>query len=435
MEDRLLASAAAWTVARRAGARAGAPVVVTAADADPRPLCSAAAGERLRALLDGEHAELVPEWLALAARAGVRPPPELRPELLDHAARRTSLHAPVGAAAGPLGRWLADREPRWAFVRGAGDDVAEVWSAGDRDARRALLERLREADPAAARELLAGTFADETWEDREAFVRTLAHGLSDADEPFLEATLDDSRAPVRAAAAELLAALPRSRYAARMAARAAPLLRVADGRLVATLPGAPDAAAKRDGLEARGRRAERLTALLAATPLATWTGATPGGDAAAAASSADTAPATAAELVALPVGDDLGDAVHDGWAAAALKQCDAAWARALWRRDVALLAVLPRAEAEALAVAADDPFLASQELRGHWGPELSRAVIAHIRRQREAGQRPYHVGAAGYRLDPTVEPEAGALRELGGGDIWTLADVLQARAAMLRELS
>ena len=63
-----------------------------------------------------------------------------------------------------------------------------------------------------------------------------------------------------------------------MAERAAPLLHVEGGRLrgrrlVAVLPGDPDAAARRDGVPAGGRRSERLHALLAATPLATWTGA------------------------------------------------------------------------------------------------------------------------------------------------------------------
>ena len=148
-------------------------------------------------------------------RRGLRPPPELLPDLLDHASPQH--HGLVGEAAGPLGRWLAEREPRWAFVRGAVDDVDAVWASGGRQARRALLERLRRTDPAAARELLASTFADETWEDRAAFVDALEIGLSDADEPFLEAALDDSRAAVRDAAAARSPRCPRSRLAARMA--------------------------------------------------------------------------------------------------------------------------------------------------------------------------------------------------------------------------
>jgi hypothetical protein len=394
-EDRLLASAAAWTVARRAGARAGEPVTVTPAGDDPRPLCSPAAGARLRALLEDEERWLLIEWLEIAAARGLRPPPELLPDLLDR-----GLGSEV---AGPLGLWLAEREPRWSFVRGAADDVGAVWASGGRPERRALLERLRRSDPAVARELLARTFAEETWEDRAAFIDALAIGLSDADEPFLEAALDDSRAAVRDAAAAQLAALPSSRYAQRMAARTAPLLRVEDGALVVTLPGAPDKAARRDGIEARGRRSERLTALLAATPLDTWT----------------------LDLLALPVSDNLADAVHEGWAEAAKRQRDVEWARALWAVDEELLAVLPRAEAEALAASPD----AALHLPGTWGPELSRRVLEAI------PTRDANVTRLAYQLDPALAAEAEALRDLGRRDVNELCDVLAIRAAMLRELS
>jgi len=429
-EDRLLGAAAAWTVARRAGAMPGAGIAVgddrgvagaapgVPAAEDARPI---APGARLRALLEGDRPELLPEWLALAAERGLRPPPELVPDLLDHAADVTSLHAAVGAAAGPLGRWLAERAPRWAFVRGAGDDAAAVWAAGERAGRRALLERLRRSDPAAGRELLASTFADEAWEDRAAFVATLAHGLSDEDEPLLEAVLDDRRKPVRDAAAGLLTRLPRSRFADRMAERARPLLRVEGGRLVAELPGEPDAAAKRDGVPAGGRRSERLSELLAATPLSTWTslGARP------------------ADIVALPVEDDLGEAVHRGWAQAAIALDDADWARALWTIRPAgdLLRALPRDEAQRLAAAAPDPLDAALALPGPWRREFSKAMIAAIEKER-AQLRRHDVEFAGYRLDPALAPEAEArLRELGGRDIRILCDVLDARAAMLRELS
>ena len=344
------------------------------------------------------------EWLELAAARGVRPPPELLPDLLDRASPHH--HRLVGELAGPLGLWLAEREPRWAFVRGAVDDVDAVWASGGRQARRALLERLRRTDPAAARELLAGTFAEETWEDRAAFVDVLEIGLSDADEAFLEAALDDSRAAVRDAVAAQLAALTGSRLAARMAERTKPLLVVEAGTLVVTLPGSPDAAAQRDGI-GTGRRSERLAALLAATPLDTWP----------------------LEWATLPVSDNLAPAVHEGWAEAARRQRNVDWARALWRVDDQLLAVLPRAEAEAHAAAAADPFAAALRLPGSWGPELSRKVLEAI-----PGSHP-NVRVAAYHLDPALAPEAEPLRDLGRRDVNELCDVLAIRAAMLRELT
>jgi hypothetical protein len=398
-EDRLLAAAAAWTVAKRAGARAGAAQTVEPAEADPRPLCSDAATGRLELLL--EVRELVEEWLGLAARAGVRPPPELAPALLDYAEARPERQRAVLGAVGPLAPWLAAREPRWAYALASDDGV---WKSGTAEQRHALLRRRREEDPEAARALLRSTWNEETWEDREAFLAELELGLGDADEPLLEAALDDRRKPVRDLAAELLARLPRSAFAARAAARALPLLRVEAGELVATLPDTPDDAAKRDGVPVGGRRSERLTAMLAAAPLTTWD----------------------LGMVALPVRDDLRQAVHTGWIEAAINQRDEAWGRAL-----GLLELLPREEAEARAAAADDPIRAAEPLTWTWGPALSNTVVAAIKRLREAGHRGLDVAFAGYRLDPATEVEH--LRELGGRDIGRLCDVTAIRAAMLSE--
>ncbi|WP_053226690.1 DUF5691 domain-containing protein [Solirubrobacter soli] len=448
VEDRLLGAAAAWTVARRAGAvaRAGGEAAAPA-ELDPRPI---APGGALRQRLEGLYPLLLGEWLALAAARGLRPPPELVPALLEYVVEAPELHAAVAEAAGPLGAWLAERHPEWAFVRGASEDVDAVWSEGGTDERRTLLERLRGTDPAGARELLERTFADETWEDRAAFLATFAIGLTDADEPLLELALDDRRKPVREEAATLLTALPRSRFAARMAARSAPLLRVEDGRLLATLPGDPDDAAKRDGVPTTGRRSERLHALLAATPLATWTGAEsppPGAHAPspragtsppAPLTHAATAPASPADLVRLDVADDLAGVVHGAWRDAAVAQGDAEWARALWAvmPDPALLAALPHAEAQRRAAEAEFPEVAATAVPGPWGETLTRALLAALKAHRGALDYGQDVSFAGERMDPALAEEAEEqLREVPGRDVRRLCDIVSARAAMLRELS
>ena len=140
----------------------------------------------------------------------------------------------------------------------------------------------------------------------------------------------------------------------------------------------------------------------------------------------------------LAVRDDLADVVHSGWAAAAIAQRDAAWARALWevRPDPQLLLALPHDEAERIAAAAPEPDVAARELPRPWGLELSKAAIAAIERRRNAGDRGHDVAFAGHRLDPALAPEAEErLRDLGGRDLWVLCDILSTRAAMLRELS
>jgi hypothetical protein len=402
-EDGLLAAAAAWTVARRAGAVPQARREVEPALADPRPLCPPAAGARLEGLLDARDDALVEEWLELAAGRGLKPPPELVPALLDDAIGDPDRQRLAVAAAGPLGPWLAARNPRWSFVPG-GDDPAQVWESGEPAARRLLLTRLRLTDPAAGRALLERTLPSETAEDRVAFVNALGAGLGDDDEPLLEHVLDDRRQEVRAAAAELLARLPRSRFAARMAQRAAELLTRAGEALVVTLPGEPDAAARRDGVPRRGRRSDALAHVLARTPLAAWP----------------------QEILALPVADDFAELVHGALATAALDQRNVEWARALWPREPVLLSVLPKEERERLAATLPLDQLAG--VPAPWGAELSRAVVAQL-----AANRP--PAWLRYALDPSVLPDLEPLIETGGAPIVRLCDVLATRAAMLRELS
>ncbi len=397
-EDGLLAAAAAWTVARRAGAVPEARREVEPAPADPRPLCSPAAGARLEGLLDEGDDALVEEWLELSDDRGLKPPPELVPAIGDPDRQRLAV-----AAAGALGPWLAARNPRWSFVPGA-DDPAQVWERGEPAARRLLLTRLRLTDPAAGRALLERTLASETAEDRVAFVNALGAGLGDDDEPLLEHVLDDRRQEVRAAAADLLARLPRSRFAARMAQRAAKLLTRAGEALVVTLPGEPDAAARRDGVPRRGRRSDALAHILARAPLAAWP----------------------QEILALPVADDFAELVHGALATAALDQRNAEWARALWPREPVLLSVLPKEERERLAATLPLDQLAG--VPAPWGAELSRAVVAQL-----AANRP--PAWLRYALAPSVLPELEPLIETGGAPIVRLCDVLATRAAMLRELS
>jgi hypothetical protein len=296
---------------------------------------------------------------------------------------------------------------------------------------------LRATDPAAGRELLASTFAEESADDRAAFVAALESGLGDDDEPFLEAALDDRRQTVRAAAAELLARLPRSRFAARMAERAAPRLTLDRKTLRVELPDEPDAAARRDGIAAsrhqgpgRGqgfpdgtRRADVLAQILSRAPLATWTerfGRPP------------------EKILELAVADDYEALVHGAFTIAAQQQADAAWARALWHRYPAagILDILPRREREELALEVDELEDVVVSFPPPWGLELSRAVVARLGRLVKVGGLHGLGTDLAYGLDPAVLAPLEALREEDGGrPIDRLCTILAIRAAMLRELS
>jgi hypothetical protein len=273
---RLLLDAAALLAAqRRAGAR---PVTgikpPTPAPPDPRPMVSPTAARRLARLLAGERSALLPEWLGLAAKHGMRVPPELLPALATVAAGRTALRPTVAAAAGPRGPWLASREPAWAFLNDVAEDIEDVWRYGSTLARWAWLERTRDTDPDAARTALAQTWSSEPADARAMFIEALAVGLGPADEDFLESALDDRVGDVRRMAATLLVRLPGSRLGQRMADRLAKLLRREAATLVVELP-EPDASMLRDGIRLAppagiGERAWLFRQIVAGTPLSWW---------------------------------------------------------------------------------------------------------------------------------------------------------------------
>ena len=265
--------------------------------------------------------ELLAEWLTAAAAAGRRLPPELVPALLDAGRRHRQLRPLIAPVAGPLAGWLAGQRADWSYasvtapVEPPADDDHEVWELGAIGRRVAYLRRLRERDPARARELLETAWQAEPPEHRAALLPALRTGLSGADEPLLERALDDRRRQVREAALELLARLPGSGWARRMAARAGDCVRPqGSGRIGVRPPATCDRSMRRDGIAPRppagtGERAWWLEEILARTPLPTW-------------------PAPR-EFLTRGMADSWAPTVRRGLARAAAAQRDPAWAAAL----------------------------------------------------------------------------------------------------------
>src|SRR5947209_18595078 len=111
---------------------------------------------------------LLPEWLAVAAQAGVRVPEERLPQLLALGTHRRDLRPALVKVIGARGGWLAEQEPEWAFGLGA-DDPERAWHDGDRAARVLALAALRAQDAAHARELLVSAWQREPPAERAAF--------------------------------------------------------------------------------------------------------------------------------------------------------------------------------------------------------------------------------------------------------------------------
>jgi hypothetical protein len=413
----LLDAAALLTSARRAGVLAGAAGDVTAAAPDTAPELSRNASAVLGYALRSKDPALVTDLLTAAAAAGFRAAAPLLPALLDAAARDRSLRPAVGAVLGARGRWLAAYRADWQRVTDAagpvlpgspvfagaavlpgspvGSDDPAVWETGRRSERRPWLAALRQRDPDKARELLAAGWSRETASDREELLQVLAIRLAAADEPFLEAALDDRKSSVRQVAARLLAGIPDSAFARRAISRGTAALRVERQalrrRLAVMLPESGDDAAARDGISAVspspviGARAWLLTQVIAAVPLSEWTtrlGLRPDG------------------LAALPVHGGFYLDLHAGWRIAAVAQRDASWAAALlatgdqddpgrppsaWPTQDELAAVLPAAARMARAEAmltrhgpSRETAAAVSDCPGPWTESLSDAVLRQL---------------------------------------------------------
>jgi hypothetical protein len=263
------------TVGPAANARIG---DLLALDSAPRTAGSPMRGPR-RDL--ASRLELLTEWLAAAVAAGRRLPGELVPALLDAGRRHRELRPLIAPVAGPLAGWLAAQRADWSYASATPRDKstvddAQVWELGAVGQRVVYLSRLRRHDRTAARELLEKAWDAEPPEDRAVLLKALGAGLSTGDEQLLERALDDRRRAVRDVALELLARLPDSAYARRMAARASRFVVVhGTGRIDISPPAACDPAMRRDGIAPRppagmGERAWWLEEILARTPLHTW---------------------------------------------------------------------------------------------------------------------------------------------------------------------
>lgn len=297
--------------------------------------------------------EAIAPWMVERLRAHRhRLPAELLPTVLAEP-RTRAIWWPV---LGERGRWLAAQHPDWqAALRKlanpdqALDDATErqrIFDEASLPDRCAALTRQRHIDPALARQWLAAALPAEKAEPRLALVQTLTHQLSADDEPLLESLLADRSQAVRQAAAGLLARLPTSACAQRLAARADACLRwtaaaPASGGLLGSVsrllggnapqltvepPSAIDKSWERDGIAAtppaasyggairEGERAFWLRQVLALVPPARWS---------------QQAQANPAQLLPLLQASEWADALLPGLAQAASHFADSDWASAL----------------------------------------------------------------------------------------------------------
>jgi hypothetical protein len=364
--EQLLAAAAVLTTYRRAGRRPLHDVrPLPVAAPDERAFVPPLARERLARLLAASHPDLLLEWLGIVAGTDYRIPPETLPVLAEAARTKAALRAPLVAVAGPVGAWLGQRNPDWAFLSAPPEESGDVWQYGSLAQRRRWLATKLAEDPDAAREALTASWKSEPADVRADFLGLLAGHVRADDEEFLEAALADRAASVREQAADLLGRLPGTRYGQGMADRLRPLVRRRGRILEISVPQGE-----------RGDGTVRLRTLVAAAPLAFWSEFGP-----------------PAEVVRMTVEGCPPGVLRDSWATAALRQRDATWAQALIGADPGgrttppLLGVLsPASQAAAIGhlvgrLPVESFARLVHELPRPWTKELGTALLDWIARQ------------------------------------------------------
>jgi hypothetical protein len=333
--DTLLTDAARLGMQARAGWR---PRVHSGRLPDPpgddRPEAPGPAIATLLRLLADPDPALIEEWAQLALTHGVRVDGATVPLVLEWWARQPRRSESVFAALGHRGEWLASLNADWqkpVATLEIPPDADDVWQSGKGAERLAILTTVRRRDPARALALVESTWQSDGANDRQRFVDVLAGHSSMADEPFLEAALDDRSKLVRRQAAAVLALIPGSRLRQRLADSAKEIITVQTTRgtllsrgrrqVVLVPPESFAASWERDGIEERhpegvGQRAWWMGQILARAGLAVWTertGMTPD-----------------AILESLKQDDYFGDAMQ-ALIGAATSAGDPAWSAALVR--------------------------------------------------------------------------------------------------------
>jgi hypothetical protein len=366
----------------------------------------------IQRLLSPDFFEVLPEWCAALVATGKRVPPESLPQWLELGRKHPQLQPTIASILGHRGRWLAAQNPDWDYAVpldfSSEEASADTGQTGTVAMRSRVLQYWRDRCPAKARELVELTWLQDKAPDRAVFLATFGQGLSLADEPLLEAALDDKSKLVRAAAANLLARLSGSQLVGRTINRMSSYVRVQSNRLKIELPLRLPDDAIRDGINLQpppriGEKAWWVLQLTSIVPPHWWHGQT------------QLAPAA---LIEAAQRGEWSAALLEGWAIAAARHGDRTWAALLIPHlptlsgdaidvaelGLALMEMLPIAHKEAPIFALlessattrfgkNHPLLSLLRLCRHpWSLELSRKVIDRVAIEIAASKDNYNWG-------------------------------------------
>lgn len=462
---KLLTNAAFLGSKARAGYRPRCnATAIPAPPIDPRPVAPERAMGTLLRLLADPDAETIDEWGRLAQSRGFRIADASVPTTLEWWSRQPQRSEAVFAACGKMGEWLAELNTSWRKPVASAAipaNAEEIWQTGKSGERAALLTTIRRLDAARGLALVQSTWATDGADERSKFLTAMLEGRSMADEPFIEAALDDKSKNVRAQATQFLGLLRGSRLRARMNERARSIIKVEKKgllkrgvKIVLEPPKEFDKSWERDGIaedaaSGKGKRAWWMRQILEHTDLAVWN---------------EISGLDAGGVIAALEGDDFAEDALAAMVVAATAAGDPGWCAALvdamverpkvsWQQYSGLWQSLAAADREALALRAadriktlpEDRWLLVAAVEGPWSAEFSADAMKLLRKhapgkKRDAWQYWHAMEEVSRRIDPAAADFfEEAIAAIGGDDptpsIRKSIDRVRLRAEMYKEFA
>lgn len=195
---------------------------------DPRAYISERSQQHFLMMMNGLHADVLPEFLQLVTQHEKHIPQELMQYLWHHTVDKDGhpfffnnrFTDDPFIVTRLIDDWLLNRLARYRCRNWRWYDVqnaAYIWQHGTHDDRIALFYYLRWNDADLARELVRTTWQQEG--EMRRYLLDWYDNVGTADEPFLECVLDEQDAKERQQAARLLSQLKTSQFVERMIAR------------------------------------------------------------------------------------------------------------------------------------------------------------------------------------------------------------------------
>ena len=173
-----------------------------------KPCCSEMASKVLGDILNEDNTVLLEMWLGLCNEKGLLLLPDALPAVLDIAVKDKSMQPLTVACSGNRGLWLSKLNPAWNYFAVLTDE--ETWQIGKPEDRVKLLEKMRQHDPAQAREWLQQTWTQENAANRVDLLKTLKINAGAADLEWLESLQGEKAQKVKDEVINLLKLIPRS---------------------------------------------------------------------------------------------------------------------------------------------------------------------------------------------------------------------------------